>query len=306
MHMADVLTGTALTYLGDYVEAAGLLEQAVRRYPVARRYRDLARRGIDPRASAFVHLSVGLFARGLIDASIRVGEQAIEEARQVGQPAALCLAMAPPVCLQFPEIGAFDTAERHIAALLAHADRYALDPFHAIAVCARGHLLAMRGDPGSGAAMLRSSLPQLEATSYLLYSVYFRGRFAEALGAAGNVDEGLAEAEAALRHAEQMDYMWRVPDLLRIQGSLIARRGPDDRLAAEHLYLRAIEQAHRQQALYWELCAALSLAELWQPQGRRAEAQALLAPICQRFTEGFAAPVLVRANALLQAMTAGD
>jgi hypothetical protein len=31
----------------------------------------------------------------------------------------------------------------------------------------------------------------------------------------------------------------------------------------------------------------------------------LLAPICQRFTEGFAAPVLVRANALLRAIEGG-
>jgi non-specific serine/threonine protein kinase len=48
------------------------------------------------------------------------------------------------------------------------------------------------------------------------------------------------------------------------------------------------------------------LAELWQPQGRRKEAYALLAPLCQRFTQGFAAPVLVRANALLRATEGGD
>ncbi len=136
--------------------------------PVARRYRDLARRGIDPRASAFVHLSVGLFLRGSIDTAIRVAEQSIEEARQVSQPVALCLAIAPSVSLQFLGIGAYDTAEHYIAALLAHADRYALDTLHAIALCARGRLLARRGDPSAGAAMLRSSLPQLEATGYLL------------------------------------------------------------------------------------------------------------------------------------------
>ncbi len=132
-----------------------------------------------------------------------------------------------------------------------------------------------------------------------------RGAYAEALGAAGNVDEGLAEAEAALRRAEELDYLWLVPELLRIQGSLSDTRIAEDHATAEQLFSRAIEQAHGQRALYWELCAAVGLAELWQTQRRHAEAHALLAPICQGFTEGFATPVLLRANALLQQTEVG-
>ncbi|MGA7804101.1 ATP-binding protein [Bradyrhizobium sp.] len=298
--MADLFMGTALTYLGEYVEAAELLERTILNYPIERRYRELARLGIDPRASAIGHLSVCLFSRGSMDAAIRVGERAIEEARQVDHPIATSMAMAWPASLHFPGIGAFDTAEQYIAALLEHANRYALDTYRAIAMCAKGRLLAMRGDPRAGLAVLRPSFAQLKATGYQLFASFFHGAFAETLAAAGNLDEGLAEAELALRHAEQMDYMF-VPELLRIHGSLIANRNPDDHLVPEQLLLRAIHLAHRQQALYWELNAAVSLAELWQPQGRQAEAYALLSPICRRFTEGFAAPVLVRANALLRA-----
>jgi non-specific serine/threonine protein kinase len=305
MIMADLFIGTALTYLGEYVEAAELLERTILNYPVKRRYRELARLGIDPRASAIGHLSVCLFSRGLMDAAIRVGERAIEEARQVGHPIATSMAMAWPASLQFPGIGAFDTAERYIAALLEHADRYALETYHAIAMCAKGRLLAMRGDPRAGLAVLRPSFAQLKETGYRLFAAFFHGAFAETLAAAGHIDEGLAEVEPALRYAEQMDYMF-VPELLRIHGSLIANRNPDDHPAPEQLFLRAVNVAHRQQALYWELCAAVSLAELWQPQGRRAEAYALLAPICQRFTEGLTAPVLVRANALLHATEGRD
>jgi non-specific serine/threonine protein kinase len=77
-------------------------------------------------------------------------------------------------------------------------------------------------------------------------------------------------------------------------------------MAPEQLLLRAIDLAHRQHALYWELCAAVRLAELWQSRGRRAEAHAQLAPICQRFTESSSAPILVRANALLRATEGRD
>ena len=50
----------------------------------------------------------------------------------------------------------------------------------------------------------------------------------------------------------------------------------------------------------WELRAAMSLARLWQQQGKRAEAHALLAPIYGWFTEGFDTADLQEARALLE------
>jgi predicted ATPase len=62
--------------------------------------------------------------------------------------------------------------------------------------------------------------------------------------------------------------------------------------------------ARRQQAKSWELRAALSLARLWQQQGKRQEAQALLAPIYGWCTEGFDTADLQEATALLEALKA--
>jgi predicted ATPase len=56
--------------------------------------------------------------------------------------------------------------------------------------------------------------------------------------------------------------------------------------------------ARQQQAQSWELRAAMSLARLWQQQGQRAEAQALLAPIYGWFTEGFDTADLQEAKVL--------
>jgi predicted ATPase len=58
--------------------------------------------------------------------------------------------------------------------------------------------------------------------------------------------------------------------------------------------------ARRQQATSWELRAALSLSRLWQQQGKRKAARALLAPIYGCFTEGFASADLQDARALLE------
>ena len=62
--------------------------------------------------------------------------------------------------------------------------------------------------------------------------------------------------------------------------------------------------AQRQGARWLELRAARSLARLWQRQGKRAEAYALLAPIYDWFTEGFDTADLQEAKTLLEELGA--
>ena len=61
----------------------------------------------------------------------------------------------------------------------------------------------------------------------------------------------------------------------------------------------AISIAQKQEAKFWELRAAMALAELWVRQGRRGEAGGLLASVYDWFTEGFDTLDLRRAKALL-------
>ena len=58
----------------------------------------------------------------------------------------------------------------------------------------------------------------------------------------------------------------------------------------------------RQEAKALELRAAMSLARLWQQQGKRAEAYELLAPVYGWFTEGFDTADLKEAKALLDGL----
>jgi predicted ATPase len=62
----------------------------------------------------------------------------------------------------------------------------------------------------------------------------------------------------------------------------------------------ALDIARRQQAKSLELRAAMSLARLWQQQGKRAEARELLAEVHGWFTEGFDTADLQEAKALLE------
>ena len=73
-----------------------------------------------------------------------------------------------------------------------------------------------------------------------------------------------------------------------------------DAAGAETLYRQAITIAEQQGALLFSLRAATALAALCQRQGRADEADAVLRPIYERFTEGFDYPDLVRARAVLE------
>jgi predicted ATPase len=68
---------------------------------------------------------------------------------------------------------------------------------------------------------------------------------------------------------------------------------------AEAWLQRALDVTRRQEAKSLELRAAMSLARLWQQQGKRDEARELLVPVYDWFTEGFDTADLQEARALL-------
>jgi hypothetical protein len=73
-------------------------------------------------------------------------------------------------------------------------------------------------------------------------------------------------------------------------------------IEAETCLWHALDIARHQQAKSLELRAAMSLSRLWQQQGKRAAARALLVPIYGWFTEGFDTADLQDAKALLDAL----
>jgi predicted ATPase len=74
---------------------------------------------------------------------------------------------------------------------------------------------------------------------------------------------------------------------------------------AEACFKRALDIARAHQARSWELRAATSLARLWRHQGKRRQAQGLLAPVYGWFTRGFETLDLREAKGLLDGLGAG-
>ena len=91
--------------------------------------------------------------------------------------------------------------------------------------------------------------------------------------------------------------------MLRVKGEVVLLQdAAPQAAAAEDYFRRALDWAHRQGALSWELRAAVSLARLLRDQARSAEALALLQPVYNRFIEGFETADLKAAKALLESL----
>jgi non-specific serine/threonine protein kinase len=300
--VADWIVGSMLTYMAAHGEATQRLERAIAQYPTDRRRLDLVRFGSDLRASASAHHTVNLLSLGRLDDASRTALFSIEEARGTGHPSVLCVSLAWAAGFVFLSLDEWDRADQFGEELIDHAYKHSLRPFHAAGLCVRGSLAVKRDNPGAGIDLLRAGLAEMKKSSYLLFYPFFVAELAAALGAIGRLGDGISELDEALQLTAEIDYRWFVPEILRVKGDLLARRGSGDVAPIESLYRRSMTRAREQQALYWELCSATSLAELMQRQNRHAEARSVLTTVYDQFTQGFSSPRVRRARVLLDQM----
>jgi adenylate cyclase len=169
----------------------------------------------------------------------------------------------------------------------------------------RGWALAEQGQREEGMAQMRQGLAALQAINSQRARTYYLALLAEAYGRGNEVEEGLRVLAEALRVVDKTAERYWEAELYRLRGELLLNAECGVRnaaLTAEECFQQALDVARRQQARSLELRAAMSLARLWQRQGRRDEARQLLAEVYGWFTEGFATADLQEAKALLDAL----
>ncbi|MEK0084157.1 ATP-binding protein [Benzoatithermus flavus] len=184
-------------------------------------------------------------------------------------------------------------------ALLALAREHDLSLWRAGAAILHGRSLADRGELAAGIRSMRQGIAAWRATGAEHLVPYFQALLAEACARAGRPAEGLRLLEDALARTERTGERWCEAELLRLRGELLLLRAPRHRAAAEASLHRARAIAARQHARWWELRAAVSLARLVAGHDG-VKARRLLAPVFDRFTEGFATPDLREAKAILE------
>jgi len=118
-------------------------------------------------------------------------------------------------------------------------------------------------------------------------------------GAPPAAEPGTCQQAEAFTLTEQHEERYWETEICRLRRVLLLRQPGIPQAEAEAWLQRALDVARRQEAKSLELRAAMSLARLWQQQGKQAEARALLAPVYGWFTEGFDTADLQEAKALL-------
>jgi predicted ATPase len=161
----------------------------------------------------------------------------------------------------------------------------------------RGWARVMLGHIEEGLAVMQEGLAAWRATGSKFHVPYRLARAAEAHLVAGEIEDGL---RLICEATNQSGDCWFAPELYRIKGELLLEAGRRDEV--EGCLDQALKAAQEQGARLLELRAAMSLTRVLQAQGRRDEAQGLLAPVYACFTEGLDTADLQQAKALLDQM----
>ena len=167
----------------------------------------------------------------------------------------------------------------------------------------RGWALAMQGQGEVGLAQVHQGITAVPATGAALFAPYLCTLLADISAHLGHTDDSLqALAEAHTLVEQHEDRCWEAV-VCRLRGVVLLRQPGTQPAEAEAWLQRALDVARRQEAKSLELRAAMSLARLWQQQGKQADAHELLAPVYAWFTEGFDTADLREAQVLLEALT---
>jgi tetratricopeptide (TPR) repeat protein len=200
----------------------------------------------------------------------------------------------------------WQSSQQEYEKVLALAEKYDLGDILNYATASHALTLAYQEPTEAALEQAQQAIASLRAKGVMLAMTWYLADLGEVFGLAGRYAEGLAAIAEALALVEDAGERYYEAEIWRIKGELLLQAAADQAEAsraqaeAEGCYHQAIEIARRQSAKALELRATVSLARLWQRQGKRAEARQMLAEIYGWFTEGFGTADLQEAKALLE------
>jgi non-specific serine/threonine protein kinase len=299
---AHRMLGQSQYFLGEYASAAVSLQRARASYASAARSDDSVRLDADPLVVNLCYEAATLWSLGFVDKAIRARQDALKVARDINHPISLCLALASPSGVLAAKMGDPEDAQYCVNELIDYSARHSLVPYYTFGLCAKGSLMADGGDVMSADRFLREGIKGMREIGYHLYYAFFLAEWAMVLSSSGRLDEGVSQIDSAQHFAEESQSLWCLPEVLRIKGEILLKRGSTDLRTVEDCFERARILAHRRDGLSWELRATTSLARLLRGQQRLAEANSILRPVYDRFTEGFNTADLKKAKDLLDSL----
>src|SRR5262245_23664926 len=204
--------------------------------------------------------------------------------------------------------------QKQAEAALALASEYGFPYWAAEGNILRGWAMVEREQAEEGITQIQQGLTAYRDIEGELAQTYFLALLVEAYGKMGEIEKGFSALTEALATVDKTGERYYEAELYRLKGELTLQAAgrslqsavtnsqsliSTPQVEAEACFLKAIAIARQQRAKSLELRAVMSLARLWQQQGRKDEARQMLAEIYGWFTEEFDTKDLQEAKALL-------
>jgi tetratricopeptide (TPR) repeat protein len=311
--VAHACVGLSSTAMGELVSARAHFEQIAALYNVEQHRPLTFQYGQEPGSAGLSIGALDLWLLGYPEQARRWNDRAVMLAREAAHPYTLAGALSlSSWCHHFCQERA--VAQEQAEEAIAIATKQGLASLLAWATIFRGWALATQGQGEAGIAQIRQGLAALRATETADFRTNHLTLLADAYQTVGEPEAGLAVlAEAAALVEKTEERFWEA-EIYRLKGELLLNvegagrslgvvEGIPDAESPEGCFLKAIEIARRQAGKSLELRATVSLARLWQQQGKKDQARHMLADIYGWFTEGFDTIDLQQAKALLQELS---
>ncbi|MBI3801338.1 MAG: AAA family ATPase [Deltaproteobacteria bacterium] len=326
--LAHRALGATLFLLGELAPARAHLEQSIALYDSHSHRSDDVLYGQTPGVMGRNYLAWTLWSLGYAEQALARTHEAFTVAQERSDPNRLATALVGAAQLHQHRRERQATQER-AETLIALSTEHGIATWLAVGTILQGWALADQGQAEEGIAQMRRGLAAARATGAESQLSHLLALLTGAYGKAEQTEEGLNTLAEALAVVNKTGERYYEAELYRLKGTLTlqsqvpgpksqveenpesAIRSPQSEVAStQHLtpnthseagayFQKAIDIAQRQQAKSLELRATVSLARLWQQQGRTNEAHAMLASIYNWFTEGFDTVDLQEAKALL-------
>jgi tetratricopeptide (TPR) repeat protein len=288
--------GQTLYFMGAFVDARSHLERTLALCAANQETITSYRRfGADDQVTALSALSRTLWILGFPEQAADAAKRALARARSLGFAFTTAFALDGEALLGI--LGADpQRATAHADEGLAHSIEHSLADYEQRARFIQGALLAQGGDPQNGIELMHTAIAAIERTKSLNRRTLYLGHYAAARASLGEPEGGLGLLDEAVQTAEKTNERFFEAELYRLRGKILLTLGRTDEAEAE--LRRALKIAQEQQARWWELRTATTLAKHWHDEGKHTEAYSLLQSVCGWFVEGFGTADLQVAKAL--------
>ena len=301
--IAHRIMGISLAGTGDIAEGRAHFDRAIALYDPAEHRRLATRFSVDSGVSVLSYRSWALWFLGYPEAALADSDQAISDAREIGQAATLMYALLH-VSFTHIHCGNYATATGVLDELTGLAGEKGALFWKAHGTAQQGCLFGLIGKASNAVERLTSGITAFRLTGSTSWMPTRLSYLAKAYADLDQFDEASRYIGEAMTAVETTKERWWEADIYRMAGEIALLSGEPDAVKAEAHFERALAVARQQQAKSWELRGAMSLARLWRDQGKVHQARELLAPVYGWFKEGFDTRDLKDAKALLEELAA--